>query len=88
MGLVEPPFLPQIHPESPGNGVSDVPDFKILWGSMPPGPPGFSRLWLSQIRTPHSQDPGSTPGFLYAIDTMHIEDITWGHENVNFILEW
>ena len=28
MGLVEPPFLPQVHPESPGNGVSDVPDFK------------------------------------------------------------
>ena len=29
-------ILQQIHPESPGNGVSDVPDFKIFQGSMPP----------------------------------------------------
>ena len=32
MGSVEPPFWPQIHPESPGNSVSDIPDFT-------PGPP-------------------------------------------------
>ena len=30
MGSVETPFLSQIHPESPGNGVSDVPDLKIF----------------------------------------------------------
>ena len=44
------PFLPQIHPESPGNGISDVPDFTIfrdiqLWpkllgrSALPPSPP-------------------------------------------------
>ena len=27
-------ILPQIHPESPGNGVSDVPDLKLS-GNMP-----------------------------------------------------
>ena len=36
---VEPPFLPRIHPESPGNYVSDVPDFKIFPGEHVPGPP-------------------------------------------------
>ena len=46
MGSVEPPFLPQIHPESPENGMSEYPDFKIFWGSMPPDP---SSLWHSQI---------------------------------------
>ena len=39
MGLVEPPFLPQIHPESLGNGVSD--------GRTP----SFTHLQRSQIRT-------------------------------------
>ena len=42
MGSVEPLFVPQILPESPGNGVSDVPDFKIfpsaLTTSNPPSP--------------------------------------------------
>ena len=52
MGSVKPPFLPQIHPESPGNGISDVPDFKIFWGSMPPDPPSLSRLRLSHILSP------------------------------------
>ena len=37
MGLIEAFFLPQIYPEIPGNGGSDVPDFKSLWASMPPG---------------------------------------------------
>ena len=30
MGSVEPPFLPQIQPESPEKSVSDIPDFKIF----------------------------------------------------------
>ena len=42
MGLVEPPFVPRIHPESLGNGVSDIPDFEMFWGSMPPDHPSLS----------------------------------------------
>ena len=30
---VKPPFLPQIHPESPGSSVSDIPDFEIFRGN-------------------------------------------------------
>ena len=33
MGSVEAPFVPQIHPEKPENGVSDIPGFKIFRGS-------------------------------------------------------
>ena len=43
-GFGQTPFLPQIHPESPGNGVSNVPDFKFFHGSMPPNPPS-SQIW-------------------------------------------
>ena len=28
-------LFPQIHPESPGNGVSDVPDLKLSGGTCP-----------------------------------------------------
>ena len=57
MGSVEPPFLPQIHPESPGNGVSDLPDFKIFWGSMPPDPTSLSCLRCPQFQTPLHEIP-------------------------------
>ena len=51
MGSVEPPFLTQSDPESPGNGVSDVPDFKIFSGEHASGPPSLSDHRRSQIRT-------------------------------------
>ena len=57
MGLVEPPFLPQIHPECPWNGVSDVPNFKILEGACPADHPSLSHLRRSQIRTPLHKIP-------------------------------
>ena len=52
MGSVEPPFFPQIHRKSPGNGVSDVPDFKTFRESMPRGPPSLSCLRRSRIQPP------------------------------------
>ena len=51
MGLVELLFSPQMRPESPGNGISDVPDFKIFPGEHAPRLPSFSCLRRSQIRT-------------------------------------
>ena len=32
-------FLPQIHPERSGNGISDILDFKIALREHAPGPP-------------------------------------------------
>ena len=49
MGLVKLSFLPQIDPESPRNGISDV---KIFRGSIAPDPPSLLCLRRSQIRTP------------------------------------
>ena len=45
MGSVEPTFLPQIHPESLGNGVSDVSDFKLFLGEHAPGPLRRPQIW-------------------------------------------
>ena len=46
------PLSASSHPESPGNGVSDAPDFNIFQGSMPPDPPSLLCHWHSQIQTP------------------------------------
>ena len=32
-------FCTQFGAQNAGNGISKLPDFKILWGSMPPDPP-------------------------------------------------
>ena len=55
------PFLPQIHPESPGNGISNIPDLKIFWGSMLDPPLLVVPLALTNSNL-SSQNPGSTPG--------------------------
>ena len=52
MGSVKPPFLPQIHNESPGNGISDVPDFKIFLALHAFGAHKFE---------PSFTNPGSAP---------------------------
>ena len=61
MGSVEPLFLPQIDHESLGNGVSDVPDFKIFWGACTRTPlacrassahkfePSFTKSWIRHV---------------------------------------
>ena len=70
MGSVEPPFLPQIHPESPGNGVSDILDFK---------PPSMSHLQHSHIRTPFTKSwigPSNSHQFLLPIVHLHIRNFT------------
>ena len=38
-GVRSNPFFASNHPESPGNGVSDVSDFKIFLGEHAPEPP-------------------------------------------------
>ena len=67
MGSIKPLFLPQIHPESPGNGVSDIPDLKRFPGEHAPAPPSLLHLWRSQFWSPSSQNPGSTPACLFGL---------------------
>ena len=59
MGSVEPSFLPQVQPESPGNGISDVPDFEIFRGNTPLAcrtfgahkfEPPFTKSWIRPSR--------------------------------------
>ena len=37
-------FCTQFGAQNAGNGISELPDFKILWGSMPPDPPRLRGL--------------------------------------------
>ena len=42
-------FCTRFGTQNAGNGISEFPDFKILWGSMPPDPPrlrGLVAPWL------------------------------------------
>ena len=47
----------QFGAQNSGNGISEPPDFKIFWGSMPPDPPrlrGLAAPWLySRLFFPH-----------------------------------
>ena len=42
-------FCTRFGAQNAGNGISELPDFKIFWGSMPPDPPrlrGLVEPWL------------------------------------------
>ena len=39
-------FCTQFGSQNAGNGISELPDFNIFWGSMPPDPPRLRAPWL------------------------------------------